>query len=51
MSHTPEWMHGGGDSGHRPEETGGISMLAVIGWIAAIVVTADLLFVAQRYFG
>ena len=51
MSHTPEWMHGGGDSGPKPDEANGISMLAVIGWIAAIVVTADLLFVAQRYFG
>lgn len=50
MSCTPEWMHGG-ESGSRSEEASGISVLAVIGWITAIVLTADLLFVAQRFLG
>lgn len=50
MSYTPEWMHGG-ESDSKPADAPGISMLAVIGWIAAIAVTADLLFVAQRFLG
>jgi hypothetical protein len=51
MSHTPDWIHGGGESDSKPDEARGISMLAVIGWIAAIVVTANLLFVALRFMG
>ncbi|MDR3512552.1 MAG: hypothetical protein P4L73_13035 [Caulobacteraceae bacterium] len=50
MSCTPEWMHGG-EADSKPTDAPSISILTVIGWIAAIAVTADLLFVAQRFLG
>jgi hypothetical protein len=50
MGHTPDWLRGEPDLEHRAH-TGGISMWAVIAWLAAIAITADALFLAQRYIG
>jgi hypothetical protein len=50
MSCTPDWMRGG-EADPKPADSNGLSILAVVGWIAAIVVTADCLFVAQRFLG
>jgi hypothetical protein len=50
MSYTPHWLNEdetGADEGHPRE----FSLIGVIAWIVAIVVTADCLFVAQRFFG
>ena len=48
MSCTPDWLHGG-EPEPKPTETGGVTVLGAIAWIAGLVITADLLFVAQRF--
>jgi len=50
MSYTPHW-HDGGETDSKQTPSQDISLLAVIAWIAAIVVTADCLFVAHRFLG
>jgi hypothetical protein len=50
MSATPEWLHGGGPEAELVDGPT-VSIVGVIAWIAAIVVIADVLFLAQRFLG
>jgi hypothetical protein len=50
MSLTPHWPHDE-QTDEAASDARNISILGVIAWIAAIAVIADLLFVAQRYWG
>jgi hypothetical protein len=49
MSAIRDGVHGGADNGSSPPP--GFSMMATIAWLAAIVVVADVVFVAQRFWG
>lgn len=45
----PDWLHG---VGHEHDGSGSeVSIVGVVAWIAAMVVAANLLFVAQRFLG
>jgi hypothetical protein len=50
MSSAPHWLHDE-PADEAASRARSISILGVIAWIAAIAVLADLLFVAQRYWG
>jgi hypothetical protein len=50
MNTTPDWVRGG-ETGERPTAGLDLSVLGVIAWIAGAVLTADLLFLAERFLG
>jgi hypothetical protein len=50
MSSAPHWLHDE-PVAKAASDAPSTSILGVVAWIAAIAVLADLLFVAQRYWG
>jgi len=48
MRATPDWLHGG-EADSTPQDPIGISLLAVIAWIAGIAAIAEVLFVVHQF--